>query len=768
MTQENWQGINLKDGAQAEIRDNIFNFAGPQRQTALHQMPGDIADFTGRSKELADLQEMLKTAEAGIAISALSGMGGIGKSALAIHLAHQLMATYDDVQLYVNLRGASQELELTPSDVLGGWLRNFGYEDTQVAGMDLAEREAHYRSFLQGKKAIVVLDNAAHAAQVRPLLPGSATAIVLITSRRSLATLAGVTETRLGVLAPDEALELLRKVAGRQWPGAEQCWAEQIVTACGQLPLAVRIAAATLKARPQWNLEKLAKLLATEQTRLRHLERDDLAVRVSFNLSYRELEPEMQQQFAALAAIPGVDFGVGVAAAVLESETAVEVLEQLAEAQLLETLPDERFGWHDLMRLYGREQLAVEAQQEQGLRAVQWYRAVADYCNDCLRRQLNAEVLGAQQATDETPEATKQRLLTGALAWFHTEWLNLQAAVVWAHGAEQWPEVPQLALLLDVFAMLQGHRGDLLRIYRLALDAAQTAHDRASEANTLKAIADVLQFKDRRDEALDNYQAAIAIYRQVGARLGEANTLQAIADVLQFKDRRDEALDNYQAAIAIYRQVGARLGEANTLQAIADVLQFKKRSDEALDNYQAAIAIYRQVGARLGEANTLDSLALVCSAKEEYSSALTLHQQAQEIFQGMKSRYDESWSHMYIARTHIKLGQLDQAQQSYTAAQTLFAAIGMDDLVEQCHWEMQPINQRSEALRAPSIDAVPAPAPTPRDRTMHPSPRSQLHNPVLPYLYTAIAGGLILFGLNLALKPQPSPRPTGGAIEQGK
>jgi tetratricopeptide (TPR) repeat protein len=188
--------------------------------------------------------------------------------------------------------------------------------------------------------------------------------------------------------------------------------------------------------------------------------------------------------------------------------------------------------------------------------------------------------------------------------------------------------------------------------------------------------------------ALARYETAIAIYREVGARLGEANTLKAIGDVLQFLDQRQDALQRYETAIAIYREVGDRLGEANTLKAIGDVLQFLDQRQDALQRYETAIAIYREVGARLGEANVCDALALACVAQKDYDSALRFHQQALHIFQSIQSLYDEGWSWLYIARVKVNLGQLTDAQQSYQSAQNLFASINMDNLVALCQQEI--------------------------------------------------------------------------------
>lgn len=436
---------------------NLVLHIKQERPQALRQLPPDIPDFVGRRAELEQIEQTVQ-AQAVVAISAVAGMGGVGKSALVVHLAHRLVPQQPDAQLYVNLQGTDGQLARDPQDVIREWLRGFGLEDVQIATMSPKVQQDFYRSVLAALDGVLVLDNARDAAQVEPLLPGQGRCRVLITSREVLG-LRGVQPLRLEVMQPAEALDLLVQVSGRSGlTVAQQGIAAGIVDLCGRLPLALRIAGAILSKRSHWGWEQLAQALATERQRLEtfaHLHGvvkpgQDLDVRSSFNLSYGLLGAAEQRRFAQLSAVPGQDWGLGVAAAVTEDETVAETVERLVDLQLLEGLPGQRYRWHDLVRLFGQEQLADGEWRTLGLRAVQWYVAVMDYADDCLREQLGdaRELAGRQDG--ETPLQTRQRLLERAYNWGEVEWENLKGCVQWASRAEAWEEACRLPRLMDL------------------------------------------------------------------------------------------------------------------------------------------------------------------------------------------------------------------------------------------------------------------------------------------------------------------------------
>ena len=619
----------------------IVNYA--DRILSCHQLPNRNPNFIGRVDEQKEIKLLLDKSKnsGGVAISAIAGMGGIGKSALALHLAYELEPKYPDAQLYVNLRGASEtDFVVSAESVLGGWLVGLGYDSQQVDRWSLAEKANAYRSWMRGKRAIVVLDNARDAAQVKPLLPGSESCVVLVTSRRSLATVAGLHEHRLGILNSDDAIELFQTTAGLVNP--DRTTLKRVVDLCGGLPLGIEIVAATVKVR-RWELERVEMKL--REARLSLMRREDLDVRACFELSYGELEGELGAMFLRLGAVPGMDFGTAIAEVALEKEDILESLELLEEARLLECRISGRFEMHDLLREFAQEKLEPAVGHAIGLRAVQWYVGVADFYNDCIRGDVKGDRLADLLEAGESVRTGSNRLSKQAIAWFHSEFKNLLRSVVWADGAEEWSIVMGLPRLLEVFTRFQKGQGELLVAYALALKVARETQDKH--------------------------------------------------------------------------------GEANTLQAIADVLQFKKRSDEALVNYEQAIDIYREVGARLGEANTYDSLALLSVKQKNDSAALHYHQQALVIFKSMDSAYNEGWSYLYIARTQVKLKKAYEAKQSYQSAIAYFETIEMDNLIQMCRQEMQPMYQQSSGPIAPPLIDPPATPKLPQN-TLRPQSSSNL------------------------------------------
>jgi len=329
------------------------------------QLPPDIASFTGRADELRQLDQLLASASeqcrGKVMISAINGLGGIGKSALALHAAHRLAERFPDGQLYADLRGANSRLApVKPMDVLGPFLRSLSIAADQVPH-DLEEATARYRSLLAGRRLLIVLDNARNAGQIRPLLPGSPSCGVLVTSRAVLADVDGACHLRLDVLPSDEAVTLLTHLVGAERVGPDRAAAAEIARLCGNLPLALRIAGARLAARPGWPLRELVKRLADTRHRLSELRFGELDARASIQLSYDTLltndDGEAARAFRLLGLSDSPEISTAVAARLLDrtAVTAERSLEQLVDAQLLTSSIPGRYQMHDLLRLFARE-----------------------------------------------------------------------------------------------------------------------------------------------------------------------------------------------------------------------------------------------------------------------------------------------------------------------------------------------------------------------------------------------------------------------------
>ena len=711
----------LVNGPNATVTQNIY---GSARKPNLFQLPTDNPNFTGRSKVIQTIEAILTSKNPTALISAVSGMGGVGKSALATHMGHRLKAQYPDGQLYVDLRGQSESPK-EPIAVLSDFLvYGFGIEPQQLP-LELDALRGVYLSQLSGKKILVVLDNALDGTQVEALLPGMGCA-ALVTSREKLTGLMVEEESfvPIDVMPMVEAIDLLRRLCPKKTPNLDLT--TTLATLSGGLPLALTIVGKLLFGTTSLTLERLIAELKEERSRLEVMQCRNsrgevdlkLSVEASFNLSYGLLLPEQQRVFAVVSVLRGMDFGVALAAVLVEMTEAqvqeqLDQLEKLALVQMPEDTVD-RYSFHDLVRAFGRKKLEPEQARELGMKALGWYGETADQMDDFVQANVRLERATAIAAdSDESVETVDAALLAFGFAWFEAEWLNILEGISWAKITDQADISVKLFAYGMHFAALQGRRN--------------------------------LVFLEAGEKALDAARAS-------GDRLGEANTLQAIGDVLQFLDQRQDALNRYETAIDIYRQVGARLGEANTLQAIGDVLQFLKQSQEALNRYETAIEIYRQVGDRLGEANTLSGLGKICFEEGDYSKALNFYRERIQINQDIGNQYGEAWTHIYVGQTLTKLAQKWDAKQSYESARQIFESIGLTDLIEFCDEAIRELPQVlvSEPEHAPSIPNSP-----PKRKTKS-----------FPLWQSAIVLLVMSIGW-LAVKPH-GPAPQNGEVKQMK
>jgi DNA-binding SARP family transcriptional activator len=381
----------LLAGRAPEVSEEVR--AAVLRRRVPRQLPAGGDAFTGRQPALARIEELFGkaggSAGRGMVVCSISGMAGVGKTALAVHAAQRLAGRFPDGQLYVSLHGATAGLRpLPPLEVLGRFLRALG-SDPAAVPTDLEEAAAVFRSKVAGRRLLLVLDDAAGAAQVAPLLAASPGCGMLVTSRRILSALEGASHLQLDVLNPDEALELLGRLAGQQRVAAEPEAAAEVARCCGYLPLALRIAGARLAARPAWPVWALAERLADQERRLDELELAEAGARASFAVSLEQLrrggdpvDRAAAEAFELLGMLDGPEAGVPVVARLLDrSEDAAErALERLVDAQLLETHTPGRYRLHDLLQLYARErarQRHPEPARAASTRALGFYVATA-------------------------------------------------------------------------------------------------------------------------------------------------------------------------------------------------------------------------------------------------------------------------------------------------------------------------------------------------------------------------------------------------------
>lgn len=640
--------------------------------TPQSQLPMDVGDFVGRDDQVRLIERLLADDQR-VPIVAVSGAPGVGKTALAIHAAHRLIDRFPEGQLYVNLHGDTAGLQaLRPLEVLGRFLRALGMEPAAVPG-ELEEASAAFRSRIADRRLLTVLDNAAGAAQVVPLLPANSGCGVLVTSRRILAALDGAYHLRLDLLAPERALELLARLAGQERVATEPEAAAEVARCCGYLPLALRIAGARLAARPGWPVRALAERLADAQRRLDELQLAEVGVRTSFAVSKQQLSASDDPvdraaafAFPLLGVLDSAEVGVAASARLLDmaEDAAERVLERLVDAQLLETTAPGRYRMHDLLRLYARE-VAGEQHPEQ-VRAAALTRALGWYATAAWR------TLALLRPGDHRLARMDGRWSKGglefaddreALGWLDAERANLLAAVQQAAATPDVPDeiVIQLGLALSAFFAMRSHWEDWAQVSQTALGTARRSGDLGAEGQALNDLGVPYLRQGRYEEALACLQQSLAIRRESGDRRGQAVSLANLGNVYERKGRYQRALACQQESLTIWRESGDRYAQAISLASLGTVHQRQGRYEEALAHLDQSLAIRRDLGDRFGEAVTLGRLGEVHERQERYDQALACQRESLAIYRELGDRAGEASSLNDLGVLHQRQGRYDQA-----------------------------------------------------------------------------------------------------------
>ena len=477
----------------------VADVGAGSRRLIPAQLPHDVLGFTGREPELAGLASLAASQEsAAVVITAIDGVAGIGKTALAVHFAHRAAPAFPDGQLFVNLRGFDPEHPpLDPGDVLARFVRALGAGASQLPA-DPDELAGMYRSQLSGQRVLVVLDNAASAGQVRPLLPGTAGCLAIVTSRNRLSGLVavdGAQRLTLDMLPPGEAVALIARTAGDERAAADPAATRRLAELCGRLPLALRITADRAAAHPHLSMADLADELGAERDRLDVLATDEQAsqVRAVFSWSYRALAPAPARAFRLLGLHPGQDISTAAAAALLDApvpETR-QLLRTLTGGHLLEETGRDRYQFHDLVRVYAAECARASEPEPQQAAAIRrlltWYLHTAD----AFRRTFNPDnrhvLLDPPPPSCRPPAFTTHRQ---AWHWAESELANLVPALRQATTAGDDVLAWKLPVTVMVIFELLGHVADIIPGLRSALTASRKLGDRTAEAWILANLAD--------------------------------------------------------------------------------------------------------------------------------------------------------------------------------------------------------------------------------------------------------------------------------------
>jgi DNA-binding SARP family transcriptional activator/tetratricopeptide (TPR) repeat protein len=623
------------------------------------QLPADVTAFTGRTDHLRHLDGLIPDART-VVISAIDGTAGVGKTSLAVHWAHRMAPAFPDGQLFVNLRGFDPAGTPTgTAEAVRGFLDAFGTPPDRIpAGVDA--QVSLYRSLLAGKRVLVVLDNARDADQVRPLLPGAAGCLALVTSRHRLTGLLareGADRVTLDLLTAAESRLLLASRLGADRVAAEPSAVDAIVRACAGLPLALAIAAARASDPPDRSLAAVAGQLDAARGGLDPFDVEDplTDVRTVLSWSYRALSVPAARLFRLLAAHPGPDVTVD-AAANLVGVPAADIRSRLAEltnaAVLSETVPG-RYAFHDLLRAYAGEMLENTERRDAVRRLLDYYVGTAIAAARRLEpnRDRPAPPPPAAGVTAADPPTD-----TAALAWFGAEHRPLVAAVRLSAEAGLLVHCGQLASAVADFLERGGHRHDLLDIRAIALAAAVELGDPLARAYAHRGLARAYAWFGRHDETQTELEAALALFVARDDRIGRADTHLFLGGLLALRGRHGDAAREAERALELFTAGGEIEGQARALNNLGWYQAKRGDYGEALALCGRALVLDRRVGNRRAEADCWHSLGFVHNHLGDPAAAEDAYRQALDGYRGLGFRYAEASTLVDLGDLHATTG----------------------------------------------------------------------------------------------------------------
>jgi len=613
---------------------------------ATRTLPRDIASFTGRQQELQELAGVAAGSGGVVGIHAIGGMAGVGKTAFAVHAAHQLAPRFPAGQIFLPLHGHTPgQQPVDPGDALASLLLTAGVAAGQIPP-GLEARMALWRDRLAGRQLLLVLDDAASSEQVRPLLPGAGGSLVLVTSRRHLTALEDATAISLDTMPPGQAAALLVRLAGRPGLSPDDPAVAEITRLCGYLPLAIGMLARQLHHHPAWSLAGRAAELAAAVDRLELMAAENLSVAAAFNMSYADLTLEQQRLFRRLGLHPGADIDNYAAAALDGADLAAarRGLEALYDQYLIAEPAQGRYRMHDLIREHARalaDRFDPDSDRDGATtRLLDYYQHTAARTDALITRQTRPTAGSAVVTIPAAvpPFAEREQ----ALAWARAERANLLACLDHAALTGQHDRVTGLTAGLAGLLWRDGPWADAITRHTVAIQAARYLGDRLGEAGALNDLGAVRRLMDDYPAAVQAQEQALDIYRDLGDRLGQANALSNLGAVRRLMDDYPAAVRAQEQALDIYRDLGDRLGQASAISNLGAVRQVMDDYRAAAQAHEQALDIYRDLGDRLGQANALRYLGYVRRMTGDFPAAAQAHEQALDIYRDLGDRLGQA------------------------------------------------------------------------------------------------------------------------------
>jgi tetratricopeptide (TPR) repeat protein len=686
-------------------------------QVRVHDaLPDDLPEFTGRAAELDRIGQAVRAGEA-VVISALEGMAGVGKTRLALRIAHDLSRErgFDRV-LFVDLRGFHPDPSVPPADpaaVLDGFLRLLGVPAQQVPH-GLEERAAAYRDRLAGSRGLVVLDNAAHEEQILPLLPGTPGCVALVTSRRRLAGLPAATRIDVDVFTPAESLEFLATALPGTAAGDDPGAAARIAERCGHLPLALALVSGQMRAKPGWTLTDHADWLDE-----RWLES---GVELALDVSYRYLPAGESALLRSLSLHPGQDFDVYAAAALSASDPDVAGarLRDLGAYHLVQPAGPGRFALHDLVRAYAAARAADEDRRSDRQAALT--RLLDYYLAAAVEAMNRMDPVDASRRPGDTASPVPLPSLAEPITWLDAERANLVAAAVFAADHDRPGHAVRFSATLFRYLVAKHHL-DALTVHGRAARAAERLGDLSGRAGALANISITEVQLGRHEEALAHGELAWQIFREARDVAGQARALNTLAIIENRLGRYQDAAEHVLESLDLHRRAGNDTGQARALVNLGNVRSRMGRYEEAVDHYVEAVPHCQKAGDRTGEAvvlsnlgrievklgryddaeahlgralaldrelrntgfeaSTLDNFGALYAGRGDIERAVAFHREAMALFLQVGDRYGESCAHNSLGAAALAGGRADEAIREHTAAYAIASEPGVADLEEQ-------------------------------------------------------------------------------------
>jgi tetratricopeptide (TPR) repeat protein len=640
--------------------------------TARFQLPPDISDFVGRRVEMRFIKQRLSStrrrASTGLRLVAIYGPPGVGKTALAVHVAHQVALEFPDGQFYADLRGVEQQPR-DSTDVLAGLLRALGVADNALPDL-LDDRVVLYRSLVHNKHVLVILDNASDEQQIRPVLPGSPAAAVLVTSRTPPLGLEGVSFLKLDALPLDAAVRLLRLIAGLTVRG-DQDTARHVVEHCSCLPLAVRIAGARLAYEPHLGPAGLSERLADEGRRLDELQAGDREVRASFDLSYRNRPVPEQRLFRLLGLLGPVNFAPWLAAALADFDvrSTETVLDSLVRAQLVVPLAHHRYRLHDLIRVFAAELMAKSRAEER-------HAALEGAALACiaLAQRANAMVFPSESTGSEPGDGflTEQ----DAIGTFDVERDGILSVVAALCSTGQAELAWRLAAQLPALLQMRGEWDAWQRMSESVLAATADAENSYGHARVLLEWGNLCRERGAWDEAIESYQRAGNILHQAGDTHWEADALTSLGAMYRDQDRLQESAKALGDAIVLYRRSGSRRGEALALSNLGTTLLRQGRVAEADKCFQHCLDVFSELGDRRWVAYSMCDLAHIRQCRQAWDDAAAYQERALVILREYKDQLGIGRCLGNLGDTLLAQGRLGDALARYLQCSQIMEELG--------------------------------------------------------------------------------------------